>query len=198
MTTSLSEFSLVLPDNWLPLDVTGGQRINDEVEHLLARGALTDESFRTHRGMLERQLRAVLRSVRREPVAMAAVLVSILNDVLPLFASLTVAVTDSQPDLLDRYRAKPGCQVEHVLLPQAGGAVALRSTDSSTDHTVGLTVHAAVFQWLIPLPRNNKLAILTCVSPDTEPVLVEAFADLFSAIAESFSTVDGGGADVLD
>ena len=32
MAAATTEFSVVLPDNWLPLDVTGEQRIADEVE----------------------------------------------------------------------------------------------------------------------------------------------------------------------
>lgn len=137
MTTALNEFSLVIPDNWLSLDVSGEQRIADEVDTLLARGGMADESFRTHRGMLERQLRTVLRAVRKQPVVMAAVLVSVVDDVLPLFAGLTVAIVEGRTEILDR------------------------------------------------------------VSPASEPVLMSAFAALFTAIAESFATIPGAN-DVLD
>ena len=92
MPTWSGEFSVVLPDNWLPLDVAGERRIADEVNALLERGAATDPAFTLHRGRIERQLRAVVRSVRREPVVMAAVLITVLDDILPLFASLTAAI----------------------------------------------------------------------------------------------------------
>ena len=51
---------------------------------------------------------------------------------------------------------------------------------------------AAVFQWLIPMPDGRRRLVLTFVSPDTQPVLLEAFADLFGAIAESLSFVESG------
>ena len=184
MTSTTTEFSLVLPDNWLPLDVAGEQRIADEVDALLQRGAATDESFRSHRGRIEKQLRAAIRSVRREPVVMAAVLISVLDDILPLFASLTVAIADG---VLSDFQGRPGAQTSLVELPSAGVAVQQHFTDTSTDPSTGVVVPAAVFQWLVPMPDQRRRLILTFVSPDTEPVLLEAFADLFSAVAESLS-----------
>lgn len=184
MATTTAEFSLVLPDNWLPLDVTGEQRIADEVDALLARGAVNDESFRSHRGRIAKQLRAAIRSVRREPVVMAAVLISVLDAILPLFASLTVAIVDGG---LDDYRGRPGAQLQLVALPSAGPAVLQRFTDTSIDPHTGVSVTAAVFQWLVPMPDQRRRVILTFVSPDTEPLLLDAFAELFSAVAESLT-----------
>lgn len=184
MAAATAEFSLVLPDNWLPLDVVGEQRIANEVDALLARGAATDESFRSHRGRIEKQLRAAIRSVRREPVVMAAVLISVLDDILPLFASLTVAIADGS---LSDHRGRPGARVQLVELPSVGVAVRQQFSDTSADPTTGVTVAAAVFQWLVPMPDQRRRLILTFASPDTEPVLLEAFADLFSAVAESLS-----------
>ncbi|MEO6700830.1 MAG: hypothetical protein ABI140_04230 [Jatrophihabitantaceae bacterium] len=184
MATATAEFSLVLPDNWLPLDVVGEQRIANEVDALLERGAATDESFHSHRGRIEKQLRAAIRLVRREPVVMAAVLISVLDDILPLFASLTVAIVDSSPS---DYQGQPGADVQLVELPSAGVAVRQQFTDTSTDPNTGVTVPAAVFQWLVPMPDQRRRLILTFASPNTEPMLLEAFADLFSAVAESLS-----------
>jgi len=181
------EFELVLPENWLPLDVTGEHRLRDEVNRLLAVGAERDPAYVEHRKLVERQLRAVLRSIRGERVAMAAVWVTVIDDLLPLFASMTVSVVDGGADFLDRYRERPGYRTARVHLPNAGDAIALRFTDRSTDHQAGITVSGAVFQWLIPLRRGERVAILTFVCPDTEQLLLDAYAELFGAIAESFS-----------
>lgn len=81
MAAATMEFALVLPDNWLMLDPAGERRIADEVDALLAQGALHDEAYSAHRGRIEKQLRAVVRSIRREPVAMAAVFISVMNEV---------------------------------------------------------------------------------------------------------------------
>lgn len=184
MTAITGEFSLILPDNWLPLDVAGEQRIADEVAALLDRGAASDDSFRSHRGRIDKQLRAAIRSVRREPVVMAAVLVSVLDDILPLFASLTVAIVDGS---LSDYPGRPGAQVQLVELPSAGAAIRQQFTETTTDPSIGVSIPAAVAQWLVPMPDRRRRLVLTFVSPDTEPILLEAFADLFSAIAESLS-----------
>ncbi|MGI8665835.1 MAG: hypothetical protein ACR2N4_07380 [Jatrophihabitans sp.] len=188
MPLATAEFSLVLPDNWLPLDVDGEHRIAAEVESLLSRGAAHDPSFNTHRGRIEKQLRAVIRSMRREPVVMAAVLISVLDDVLPLFASMTAAIVDGGAD---GYRGRPGAVARLVELPAAGQAVWQRFTDRSADPQTGTSLQAAVFQWLVPMPDRQRRIVLTFVSPDTEPVLLDAFADLFSAVAESLSFDDG-------
>ena len=94
MAAATMEFALVLPDNWLMLDPAGERRIAEEVDALLEQGALHDEAYRAHRGRIEKQLRAVVRSIRREPVAMAAVFISVMDEVLPLFAGMTAAVVD--------------------------------------------------------------------------------------------------------
>ena len=184
MPTATTEFGLVLPANWLTLDVTGSRRINDEVEELLRQGALTDEAFRTHRGRIEKQLRAVVRSLRVESVAMAAVMISIQNDILPLFASMTAAIVDGR---LEDYRGRPDAQISLEELPGVGPVVRQRFIDTSTDAQTGVTMPAAVFQYLIPMPGQQRRLILTFVSPDTEPVLLSAFEELFAAVAGSVS-----------
>lgn len=187
MPTATAEFSLVLPANWLTIDVTGDRRINDDVEALLRQGAVTDEAFRTHRGRIEKQLRAVVRSVRAESLSMAAVMISVQDDILPLFASMTVAVAER----LDGYRGRPNADISMVELPSTGPAVLQRFTDSSIDPQTGVNITAAVFQYLVPMPDQRRRLILTFASPDTEPVLLAAFGELFAAVAESLSFENG-------
>ncbi len=65
--------------------------------------------------------------------------------------------------------------------------MALRYRDRVTDPRIGLAVAATVFQWLVPIPGQDRTAVLSFVSPETEPDLSQAFAELFAAIADSFS-----------
>jgi hypothetical protein len=195
------DFAVILPDNWLPLELAGGERIAAQVESLLTRGAALDAAYRSHRGLLERQIRAVLRGVRQQDVAFAAMHATVVDDVLPVLATMTVAVRDAAgaglAGMLDIYGAKPGYLVDVVGLRWAGDAVRLQFTDRVADPSSGVTVEAVMFQWLIPVPGDTRVTMVTFASPNTEPVLVDGMADLFAAIADTFEYIapaEGGAA----
>jgi len=178
--------SVVLPGSWLLLDVAGERRIADEVAVLLEQAAAADASVRAGRGRLGRQLRAVVASARREPVVLAAVQVGAVGDAPPLVASVTVAVVDGRGDA---GLSRAGARVSTVELP-AGPAVLRRFSDSASDARVGVSVRAAVWQWLVPMPDARRRVVLMFACPDTAPVLAEAMADLFAAVAESLAFTD--------
>jgi hypothetical protein len=187
------DFAVILPDNWQPLELAGGDRIAAQVESLLIRGAALDAAYRSHRGLLERQIRAVLRGIRQQDVAFAALHATVVDDVLPVLATMTVAVRDvagaGLAGLLDTYATQRGYVVDVVGLRWAGDAVRLQFTDRVVDPSSGVVVEAVVFQWLIPVSGDSRVTIVTFASPNTEPVLVDCMADLFAAIADTFEYI---------
>ncbi len=195
----VADFAVTLPENWMLLDVTGSVRIPTELAELLERGARVDPAFASHRGVLERQLREVIRRVRGEELSLAAVHATVIADVLPLTATLTIAVrggyegVDAAADLMAFHRSRPGHVAELVVLAEAGPAVHVRYRDTVADPQAGVQVSAEVFQYLVPVPgRTGLAAVLTFATPATHPDLVASFADLFAAIADSFAFVPGG------
>lgn len=188
-----ADFGLTLPENWMLLDTSGSARIPVELSALLERGAAIDPSFRTHRGMLKRQLREVIRRLRGEDLALAAVHATVVADVLPLVATVTVAVRGGYDrgqgvaGLVEYHQNRPGHRVCLTSLKNAGDAVHVRFRDTVNDPSNGTQVEAEVFQWLIPVPGRDRVSILTFATPTSHPDLVAAFADLFVTIADTFA-----------
>ena len=181
-------FSIVLPPDWLVLDLDG-ERIPVQVERLLTEAAGRDHGLAAHRGMLERQIRTALREVRAGELSLCAMLSRVVDDVLPLSATLTVALRDAPADagaVVSQLRRLPGARVGEFTVPAVGAAVRAVYRSTAGQATPGSPlVEAAVCQYFIPAPRGSRVAVITAATPVL--VLAEQFEGLFDEVARSFA-----------
>ncbi|MEO6702234.1 MAG: hypothetical protein ABIP57_12160 [Jatrophihabitantaceae bacterium] len=189
---SPAEFTLALPPDWLVLDLAAG-RIPAELDRLLDEAVRRDHAVLAHRGMIERQLRSVLRSVRAQDLSFCAVLATVVADILPMYATLTGTLRsgDSTVELAEitaDLQRRPDVAVSRF---QAGEHSAIRAQRRTaiSDQVVGVPIEAAVWQYFIAGPAAGQVAILTGATPVL--ALAEQFGELFDAIVAGFAFSDG-------
>jgi hypothetical protein len=126
----------------------------------------------------------------------------VVDDVLPILATMTVAIRDfggaGLADLLDTCASKPGHVVDVVALHWAGDAIRIRFVDADTDMRPDVGQCSAVFQWLVPVPADTRVCVITFATPNTGRVLTEGMANLFAAIVETFEYVASSDSRLLD
>lgn len=181
-------FSVALPPDWLVLDVAG-ERIPAQVERLLDEAVRRDEGVRAHRGMIERQIRSVLRNVRSQDLSFCAMLATVIDDVLPMYATITGTLR-SHSDAAELSEIAAELQRDSsttVSRCKAGDRTAVRAQrrTSISDEVIGAPVEAAVWQYFIPSGVRGQVAILTAATPVL--ALEEHFGELFDAIIGTFS-----------
>ncbi|MGI8665425.1 MAG: hypothetical protein ACR2N4_05265 [Jatrophihabitans sp.] len=199
-TTGLG-FWMNLPEGWWPLELSRG-RIPEQVRRLLDERAAADPQVAAHRGQVEQQLRAPLRSPRAKELTFGAILATFTGTGLPIAASLA----------LTRHRSPDGADAARILaelghqsgrrnslfeLPFVGTVVRSDYLDrtplESSGGGVGKPgtpplVEVAVFQYYIPMPGGAEIMLATGASP-TLPMRA-AFGELFDAIISTFQFVD--------
>jgi hypothetical protein len=118
-------FAMDVPDDWMVLALSG-ERISDQLSRLLDDGAARDAGFAAHRGAMEKQIRQVLKSVRGQNVSFAAMHATVINDLLPVLATLTIAMrptgNDGVAGLLGELRPRPSYKLDLVTLRDSGDA----------------------------------------------------------------------------
>ena len=182
-----SSFWLDLPPDWLVLD-PGSGRVLAQVAALVQRAVAKDPAVAAHRGMIESEIRAVVAQARSGDLSFCAMLATVVNDVLPMMATLTVAhraVRDGADtsSMLSTLRRRPGAAVTRVQLASAGTAVRAVFRDKARGGGLDRPVQAAVCQYFIP--TRSGVVVVTGATPLLP--LAEHFADLFDAIADSFT-----------
>lgn len=184
---STLDFAVSLPADWMVLD-TEGERIPAQISRLLDQAEQSDPGVRAHRGVIERQLRAVLRSVRAQDLSFCAMLATVVEDVLPMYATLTGALrsrsgsNDSAAILADLQRKKHSNARRIPVGELVGVRAAFRTTVS--DEAVGQPIEAAVWQYFIPSEAGDRVAVLTASTPML--LLEQQFGELFDAIVATF------------
>jgi hypothetical protein len=188
------DFQLRLPPDWMVLE-TAGERIPSQLTRLLDRAVERDPGVAAHRGMIEKQLRSVLRTVRSQDLSFCAMLATVVADVLPMYATLTGALRSSAGGndltaIATEVQRKPGVSVSRCA---AGQLTALRACYRSTvnDESAGRPIEAAVWQYFVPSPEGNRVAVLTGATP-VLPLEVQ-FGELFDAVIETFEFIAADG-----
>lgn len=185
--TGLS-FLLTLPPDWLVLDLES-ERIPVQVERLIEAAAGRDAGVAAHRGQIERQIRSVLREARTRDLSFCAMLATVIDDVLPMTATLTVSLR-AAPDgadvnaIIGDLRRRPNAVVGEFLVPAVGPSVRAVYREVVEDLAASGPVEAAVCQYFVPAPRGSKVAVITAATP-TLP-LADHFAALFDEVAATF------------
>ncbi len=186
------DFSLSLPPGWMVLE-TEGERIPVQLARLLDEAVRRDPAVQAHRGMIEKQLRASLRSVQVQDLSFCAMLATVVGDVLPMYATLTGVVRrraegNDVTSILSELQRKHHTNVGRVPIGDLTGVrAAFRTTVS--EESVGQPVDAAVFQYFIPSGQEDRVAVLTASTPLL--VLERQFGDLFDAIIGTFRFIGG-------
>ena len=157
---SALEFEVRLPPDWMVLD-TEGERIPAQITRLLDEAEQRDPAVQAHRGMIEKQLRAVLRSVRAQDLSFCAMLATVVEDVLPMYATLTGALRSRSggndvSSILTELQRKQHSNVRRIPIGELVGVrAAFRTTVS--DEAVGQPIEAAVWQYFIPSEPTGQI-----------------------------------------
>lgn len=181
------DFGLSLPPDWMVLD-TEGERIPAQITRLLDEAEQRDSAVAAHRGMIEKQLRAVLRSVRAQDLSFCAMLATVVEDVLPMYATLTGALrgragSNDPSAILAELQRKHHGDVRRIPVGEIVGVrAAFRTTVS--DEALGQPIEAAVWQYFIPSGQGDRVAVLTASTPML--ALEQQFGELFDAIVATF------------
>ncbi|MFN8074416.1 MAG: hypothetical protein U0Q15_03225 [Kineosporiaceae bacterium] len=186
-------FTLHLPPRWIPLE-----RRPDRVE-AQARAILTQRlgpagGDARRRRELERDLAAALRGASAREVRLAALLVEMTTDGLPVLAAFTLTTHAMPPTgvagLLQPDATRIGERVAAVELPFAGSAVKVAYRDRVRPPLprgrggAGMSpapVTVAVTQHLVPHPDGRRVVVATGLTPTL--ALAGAFEVLFDALA---------------
>lgn len=184
-----------LPEGWLPLDLSDGQRIPTAVAELIDERAAADPNVAEHRAAIERQVAAAVRAARTKELSFAAILATSTSTGLPIAASLA----------LTKHRSPDGADAGRILagLGKAGGktntlfrtpfaGTAVRSSYPETVAAEGpdgetQTVQIAVVQYFLPMPSGRDILVASGATP-TLP-MAAAFGELFDAIMSTFQFV---------
>jgi len=188
---SALDFSLSLPADWLVLD-TEGERIPVQIGQLLDEAEQRDAGVKAHRGMIEKQLRAVLRSVRAQDLSFCAMLATVVEDVLPMYATLTGALRgrsggNDVTAILAELQRKHHGNVRRIPIGDLVGVRAAFRTTAS-DESLAKPVEAAVWQYFIPSRQGDRVAVLTGSTPML--MLEQQFGELFDAMVGTFRFTD--------
>jgi hypothetical protein len=181
-------FSIRLPEDWLPLDLEG-DRIPVQVERLVATAAAADPAIDRHRSVIEKQIREALREARAADLSFCAVLAKVIDDVLPLAASFTIALRNPPADagdLLTGVRRIPNAIVGEFEIPDVGTVARARYVTRSPSGSLGnQPVDVSVTQYFVRPPRGRRIAIITASTPVL--VLADEFAELFDSMVRTFA-----------
>ena len=196
---SALDFELRLPPDWMVLE-TEGERIPVQLARLLDDAEQRDPAVQAHRGMVEKQLRAVLRNVRSQDLSFCAMLATVVEDVLPMYATLTGALrgrsgSNDVASILSELQRKQHGNVKRIPIGELVGVrAAFRTTVS--DEAMGQPIEAAVWQYFIPSGNTDggadRVAVLTASTPML--MLEQQFGELFDAIVATFRFKSPAGA----
>jgi hypothetical protein len=178
------------------------RRITAQVTQLLDEALPRDPRVAEHRGFIERQLREALRQARAQQLDFCALLATVIDDVLPMLATFTIAQRtighgSSLVALLEDLQRQPHVEVSVVSVAGVGDVVRaqFRKTLNDSQFTgarppsgAPARVEAAVWQYFVPTPRRRHLAIVTAATPLLQ--LVDSFSDLFDAVMHTFRFSD--------
>jgi hypothetical protein len=188
MSTGGVPFTLNLPPDWMILDLEG-DRIPIQVERLMIEAAQRDPNVAAHRGALEKQVRSALREVRSSELSFCAMLSRVIDDVLPMSATITVALRNvpaDAGDMVSQLHRLPGARVTQFDLPSVGSIVKVAHRSTANSGVLESTpIEAAVVQYFIPTPRGSRMAVITAATPVLP--LADHFESLFDEIARSFA-----------
>jgi hypothetical protein len=181
-------FWIALPDGWVSLDVD--PRTSQESARKLAEGAAgRSEVGEAERAAIERLLVQLSQDAAASGVRFCACYFDLVEDQLPVQASLTVAFhtidTPNDPAGMLNDLEGPGRRLELVELD---GGTAVRGSGRRCEAVPGTeeTVEFLSCQFYIRLPgTTDQIALLTFASPTV--VLEEDLLALFDSMAKSFA-----------
>ncbi|MCW2541295.1 MAG: hypothetical protein JWN95_3020 [Frankiales bacterium] len=190
-----SAFWMNLPDGWVVLDLDT-KDVPVQLQELMDDAQSRDASFADHRGVLEKQIKTMIRSARSSDVSFAAILATFSEGGLPVSASLTVSLHDA-PEAADAHKILSEIDADNtevgrsnrvIELPYVGNVVRSAYLQNMNYTSFQGNAKNAIFQYFIPLPDNaRRIAVVTGVTP-TLP-LTEAFGGLFDAVLSTFQFI---------
>jgi len=192
MTTPTTAVQLRLPRGWIEFDPRAAD-LSTEIMRAAHDewGTEVPPELQPH---LAKLLGPLVVDVRRMSSNVDAVLVGMYvraiameGAELPLVLTANAVLAISPPYVaLDHVRENlaAGWTAEPVDLP-AGRGVKSQGPTQITDPEWDGPVSAQAFRFFLPVPGTPRLAILSFVTPNLD--FVDAFADVFDAVAESLS-----------
>lgn len=201
-------FSLTVPATWFEVDVAPATR-SSSINELVTSRIRTVPALAEHGDAVARMLRRIAREAHASGAVYCAAMVEPVEGA-GMTASVTVSTVraarpdgtplDSDPDLVaSSLRHKTAKdeddtwqQVEVVDLPGAGRAARAYGVDDIDLPEGAGWVRSVVMQTLVPIPGTDRVAVISCSSPNL--TLVEGLHDVFDAITSTFQfIVDEGG-----
>lgn len=191
-----SGYRVALPDGWfsVPIERPGSM---GALRKLLDQAQQQDEDIRAHRGEIERLLFQVTTDAELAGVRSCAFTFTTIAQVLPVQASLTVAVraVGDENDLTSMYRAlsedETDRRVEVVDLARVGPVVRRSGLRRGTFPAAANAIEYFSRQFYVPVPRAADVLLLAFATPSVE--VVEELSDLFDRIAHTFEFTYGEG-----
>lgn len=189
-------YSVDLPDGWLLINVDPETSMRS-MRRLLNEAAKHDDEIRAHRVELEQLLAQLLADASAAGVESFACTFSMINGILPLQASLTVAVHslgggDHDVGIIFRELADGETErsVDVVDLQGVGSVVRRSGRRQQSPPGSEQAIDYICRQFYVPVPRGADLILLTFASPTID--LTTEMNDLFDGIADTFTfTFDG-------
>ena len=185
-------FWIAVPEGWVSLDVDPATAAGSAARLLDLAGLGVDERFRGHRADAERLLAQLASAAAAGGVTFAACLVTVVDDVLPVQATLTISVNalDGGGNRTGEVRAALAAadreRAVEVVELDAGPAVRragrLRGAAPGTEEQLTLVSR----QFYVPVPGTGReVAVLSFSSPTLE--LEAELSELFDGMAGTFA-----------
>ena len=181
---------IALPDEWLSMDVDPSTS-PEKLRRVLDTAAAVDDEIRKNRASIEQVFGQLVQDSTIAGIGRCAFFFTMVDDVLPVQASLTVAERSLSPDSNDLVTIFQGLsegereRTVDVVELDAGPAV--RRTGRALGSLPGLDrpVEFLSRQYYLPVPgSSDEIVVLNFTSPST--ALEEELNGLFDSIARSF------------
>jgi hypothetical protein len=183
-----SGFWIVLPDGWVTLDID--PRTAPRTHRRLLRSMVKAEpGLAAHRTRLEADLNRLSRECSEQGVTFAASFIALVDDELPMNASLNIATYRTDLNHVDVLRASLlDVEFRHAVdlfELDDGRAVRVRGRDKLRYPGAEDDIEVASRQFHVPIPGSNgRVALLTFITSSLP--FEEGFAELFDTMAKTF------------
>ena len=181
---------VALSDEWLSMDVDPSTS-PEKLRQVLDAAAAVDGEIRKNRASIERLFSQLVQDSAQAGISRCAFFFSMVDELLPVQASLTVAERSLSPgsnDLVSIFQGLSEDEQERTVdVVELDAGLAVRRTGRARERLPGLDRPTEVLsrQYYVPVPGSgDEIVVLGFTSPNTD--LEEELNGLFDSIARSF------------